>query len=603
MTPISFRESQIIVYDRASALRSNRENIQTREAIHRVLAQPVYALRSNPSCELAAMDGIAINTSNISSFPTRLTEWKRINTGELIDPQWNAVVKIEDVKFEGDVAIVDGPIAPMQNIRMKGEDFIKDSLLFAAGHLLSAPDLSLLLAAGHESIEVLKKPVITFLPTGSELITDNQIFRAESIIESNSAMVRALVESWGGVLKIADPIADDASALRQAIREAVANSDIVIVSAGTSMGTRDLTASTIQELGTLWFHGVQLQPAKPVLMGQIGDVPIVGMPGYPVAAYVTSLYFLQPLVKALSGLTSQPHREVHISAEDLPPRNLDQIYRVNLFEVDGRTYVRKSSRGASSVLSLARMDGLMHVPAGTEIHKRDGVRIDIIHDRSANTLAIRGAWDPAFNHLFDQFKNAMATHRILFWEADANDALQSIIEKNCHLAFINTFTEHDLFPEFARQLQENMLRYRILSRTVGLLISGLSTLNSLHDLPNDFQVAVPQKNLHLWNSATKLNAINHVPMNLSDEGVLRWTESLANTGAFVDIRFLKTNEKVFLETQEHFDLIVSESYSELPPIKKLIELLISPQFNDWISSFRGCEPGSRGLLHETYDVL
>jgi putative molybdopterin biosynthesis protein len=595
MKPISFRESQIIVHDRASALHSSREKIHTREAIHRVLTQSVYALRSNPSCELAAMDGIAIDASNISSFPTRITEWKRINTGEVLDSQWNAVVKIEDVSFEGDVAIVEVPIVPMENIRMKGEDFKEGSLLFAAGYFLTAPDLSLLLAAGHESIEVLRRPVITFLPTGSELVTDNKSSRAENIIESNSAMVRSLVESWGGVLKIADPIADDATALKQAIREAVANSDIVIVSAGTSMGTRDLTASAIQELGTLWFHGVQLQPAKPVLMGQIGDVPIVGMPGYPVSAYITSIYFLQPLVKTLSGFASQLHREVHISAEDLPARNMDTIYRVNLFEVDGRIYVRKISRGASSVLSLSRMDGLMHVPAGIEIHKRDGVRIDIIQDRSANTLAIRGAWDPAFNHLLDQFKNSMPSHRILFWEADANDALQSIIEKNCHIAFINTYTEHDLFPEFARQLQENMLRFRILSRTVGLT----STLNSLHDLPDDFQVAVPQRNVHLWiNSELK-----HIPMNLSDEGVLRWIKSQSKTGAFVDIRFLTANGKVFFETQEHFDLIVSESYSELPPIKKLIELLISPQFSDWISSFRGCEPGSRGLLHETYDVL
>ena len=593
MTPISFRESQNIVNERASLLHATRERIKTRESIHRVLSEAIYALRSNPSCEVAAMDGIAVDATQIHSYPARTTHWKRINTGEVIDPEWNAVVKIEDLEFEDDVAIISAPIAPMQHIRLKGEDFAEGVLLFAAGHCLSAPDLSLLLTAGHETVEVLKKPVITFLPTGSEIIS-------ASIIESNSAMVRALVESWGGVFKIADPVADDVAALKRAIREAVANSDIVIVSAGTSMGTRDLTASTIQELGTLWFHRVALQPAKPVLMGQIGDVPVIGMPGYPVSAYISSIYFLQPLVKALSGLPTHSRQEVHISAEDVSARNVDTIYRVNLFEVDGRIYVRKISSGAGSVSSLTKMDGLMHVPAETEIHKRDGLRIDIILDRSANTLAIRGSSDSALQHLWDLFKIAMPSHRILFWQATPEDALQSIIEKNCHIAIINTFPENDLFPEFARQLQENMLRYRILTRTVGLTVPNPSTVNSLHDLPNNFQVAIPQNNLHLW---PKLNDLKHTPINLIDNGVLRWIKSQPDTGAFVDIRFLKSNEKVLLEVHEHFDLIVSESYSELPPIKKLIDLLLSPQYGELIASMRGCDPRSRGLLHETYDVL
>jgi molybdenum cofactor synthesis domain-containing protein len=435
--------------------------------------------------------------------------------------------------------------------------------------------------------------VVTFIPTGSELIQENKI-------ESNSAMIAALVESWGGIFKLADAVPDDRAALRQAIREAIASSEIVIVSAGTSMGTRDLTASMVQELGTLWFHGVAVQPAKPVLMGQVGDVPVVGLPGYPASAYIASIYFVQPLVRALSGVENRPFREVHISAEEIPARNTDSIYRVNLFDVDGRIYVRKIPRGAGSVLSLSRMDGLMHVPPDTAIHKRDGVRIDIVQDRSANTIAIRGATDRALERLWDLFKNALPSHRLLFWPAKGEDALESIIERNCHIAIVNTYCERDLFPEFARQLQENMLRYRILSRTIGVVVADSSTINSVHDLSNNFTVAVPEQNLHLW---PKTCALKQVPIQLTDEALLRWIKTQSNIGAFIDIRFLKSNDKVFFETQEHFDLIVSESYSELPPIKKLIDLLLSPQYGEWISSFRGCDPGSRGLLHETFDVL
>jgi putative molybdopterin biosynthesis protein len=592
MTPISFRESQKIVAERASALHTSREKINTRNAIHRVLAESVYSHCSNPSSEVAAMDGIAIDATKVQSRFSA-SEWQRINTGDIVAPPWNTVVKIEDVEFDGETAIVSSSIVPMQNVRIKGEDFGEGSLLFTANHFLTAPDLSLLLAAGHGTVEVLKKPVITFIPTGSELIQENKI-------ESNSAMVAALIESWGGNFKLADPVPDDHAALKQAIREAIASSEIVVVSAGTSMGTRDITASMVRELGTLWFHGVAVQPAKPVLMGQIGDVPVIGLPGYPASAYIASIYFVQPLVRALSGVENRPRREVHISAEEIPARNTDSIYRVNLFDVDGRIYVRKIPRGAGSVLSLSRMDGLMHVPPNTAIHKRDGVRIDLVQDRSANTIAIRGVTDQALERLWDLFKNAMPSHRILFWPSNGEEALESIIERNSHIAIINTFPDYDLFPDFARQLQENMLRYRILSRTIGVVVADSSTLNSVHDLPNDFVVSVPEKNLHLW---PKSCTLKQIPIHLSDEAVLRWIKTQPNTGAFVDIRFLKTNEKVFFETQEHFDLIVSESYSELPPIKKLIDLLLSPQYGEWILSFRGCDPGSRGFLHETFDVL
>ncbi len=609
MTLISFRESQRIVGELASTLRNSREKTKTRDSLHRILFDAVYALRSNPPCELAAMDGIAVNSAQVISVPVRFGpgEWQRINTGDPVGDPWNAVVKIEDVEWENNTALISKPIAPMQHIRFKGEDFLKGSLLFAAGHKIQAADLSLLLTAGHEEVEVLKKPVVAFLPTGSELVTESAKRSEGSVLESNSAMVAAAVESWGGIFKLTSPVADDASSLKLAIRQAVADSDVVVVSAGTSMGTRDLTASVIQELGSVLFHGVALHPSKPVLLARIGDVPILGLPGYPVAAYIASLYFLQPLVTTISGDAFQLRREIHISAEDLPAKNTDTVYRVNLHDVDGRIYVRKIPRGAGSILSLSQMDGLMHVPADTAIHKRDAVRVDVVHDRAANTLAIRGVADAAFDRAWDLFKQALPQQRVLFWDIPPEEALQNIIERNCHMAIINTFVGHDLFPEFARQLQQNMLRYRIFSRTVALAVSNSATeMNSLHDLPNQFRIVIPRRNRSLWthvvDESAESSRFQELDVNLPDEAAIRWFREQLEIGVFADIRFLKSNCSRLLEVQEHFDLVVSETYAENPPIKKLIDLLLSPQFGDWIASLRGCNIGSRGLLHETYDV-
>jgi molybdenum cofactor synthesis domain-containing protein len=594
---ISFRESQRIVNELAGTLRSSHETIKTRDAANRILHKVIFALHSNPAVDVAAMDGIAVNVSAEVSIPSRFNpdEWQRVNTGDPISTRWNTVIKIEDVEFENEIAIVSKPIPPMQHIRLKGEDFSKDTLLFSADHKIQPPDLSLLLTAGYEDVEVLKKPVIAFLPTGSELVMQSAQKEGQ-VLESNSAMIDALITSWGGVLKIFQPVMDDYESLKLAIRKAIADSDVVVVSAGTSMGTRDLTASVIQELGMILFHGVSLQPAKPTLLGKIGDVPILGLPGYPVAAYIASLYFLQPLVTAISHNAPEPRREVHISAENLAVRNADNIYRVNLYDVDGRIYMRKISRGAGSILSLSQMDGLMHVPADTEIHKRDAVRIEVIHDRSANSLAILGVSDPILNRAWDLFKEAVPEQRILLWEYQPEDALQNIIERNCHMAIINTFSGHDLFPEFARQLQDNMLRYRIFSRTVAAAILREG------GPPCSSKIIIPARNQDLWSHHPESSQFQSVVVNLSDEAAVRWANSQSDVGIFADIRFLKPGCNKVLEVQEHFDLIVSETYAETPRIKKLIDLMLSPPYGDWIDSIPGCSAASRGLLHETYDI-
>jgi molybdenum cofactor synthesis domain-containing protein len=596
MSLISFREAQRIVGELAGTLRSSHEKIKTRDAVGCVLYNATHAIRSNPGCDVAAMDGIAVNTS--TEVPARFNpgEWQRVNTGDPISNQWNAVVKIEDVEFENDTAIVSKQISPMQHIRLKGEDFSKDALLFSDDHKIQPPDVSLLLTAGYEEVEVLKKPMIAFLPTGSELVMQLSTQKEGQVVESNSAMIDGLVTSWGGVLKILQPVKDDYDSLKVAIRKAIADSDVVVVSAGTSMGTRDLTASVIQELGEILFHGVSLQPAKPTLLGKIGDVPILGLPGYPVAAYVASLYFLQPLVTAISRNATELRREVLISAENLAARNADNIHRVNFYDVDGRVYVRKIYRGAGSILSLSQMDGLMHVPADTEIHKRDAVRIDVLQDRAVNSLAILGVSDPILNRAWDLFKEAMPDQRILFWDNPPEDALQNIIERNCHMAIINTFAGHDLFPEFARQLQDNMLRYRIFSRTVAL------ATNSEGGPPCRPNVVVPARNQNLWTHQAESSNYESVIVNLSDEAAIRSAERQSNVSVFADIRFLRPDQNKVLEVQEHFDLIMSETYSEIPRIKKLIDVLLSPQYGDWIESIPGCTAASRGLLHETYDV-
>jgi putative molybdopterin biosynthesis protein len=259
-------------------------------------------------------------------------------------------------------------------------------------------------------------------------------------------------------------VEDDAAALTARIQDCIAESDVLIVSAGTSMGNRDLSQTVLEKLGKIHFHGVALHPARPVLFADVSAVPVIGLPGYPAAAYVASYLYLRPLVLALSKVADNRKQDVFISSEEIPERETDCFYRVHLYDVDGRIYAKRILRGSGSVISLSQMDGLMHVPPGIAIHKRDGVRVDIVNERWRNSFAVQGSQDPNVFRLFDLYHLAMPFHRVLFWNSSVNQALESMMERNAHMAVIAVEDESDPFPEYAAQLQETMHRYRLFTK-------------------------------------------------------------------------------------------------------------------------------------------
>ena len=466
MERIPFSSSLKLLQMMVSALQPASEIIPTRSADGRVLASAIHAWRSNPTDPLAAMDGIAVNSVQANNWPLPLRpdDWQRINTGECVSDRFDAVVRIEDVKWENEAPRLDKPVVAFQNVRKRGEDFHSGALLIPQQKRLRPQDLALLLTAGHEEIEVFRKPKVVFLPTGSELVVHASEQQKGKILESNSAMISGLVDSWGGEFQLAEPVDDELGNLSSRIEELATQCDVLVISAGTSMGIRDLTFSSLQKLGTVHFHGVAVHPARPVILADISGTPVLGLPGYPVAAFVAAHFYLRPLVLSLSKVEWTRKHEIFISAEDFPAKEDDYFYRVHLYDVDGRVYAKRILSGAGSIFSLSKMDGLMHVPPGVEIHKRDGVRVDIFNESWQNSFAIQGVSAAIVRHLFDLFHQTMPSHRILFWDASFKDALQSMVERNAHMAVISVEKDADPFPEFAGQLQEPLIRVPIFTR-------------------------------------------------------------------------------------------------------------------------------------------
>jgi molybdenum cofactor synthesis domain-containing protein len=600
METISYSESLQILQQLLQKMRGTTEPLPAREAAFRVVAGSVFAKRANPATSVAAMDGIAVNCTTIPDALVRLRpdQWQYINTGDVVPEKYNAVIKIEDVQWEEKIPVLDKKPNLYQNVRRPGEDFENGALLLAANHQLQPQDVSLLLAAECDPIEVYKKPVVSFIPTGSELVHSYDPALPGKILESNSAMTAGFVQSWGGTFRLMDLVPDDADDLAQTLKLCVRDSDVVVISAGTSKGTKDVTADVIRYMGKIHFQGVKITPGKPVILGNISGVPVLGLPGYPAAAHLCSYLYLRPLVCELSHVQSSLPRSVFISSEEIPAKNQDCFYRVNCFEIEGQTFVRRTEGGSSSISSLSQMDGLMHIPPQTPIRKRDGVRVDVIQDRPQNTITVRGISDPGFAHLFAMLQRNLPSQRFLFWQSETTDALQSIIERNIHIATINTPAEgNDSFQTFAGQLQEPMHRYRAFTRTVGLVFRESGN----HELAKGLKIAVPESELSLWNASLDKKGISRDHFQIINPAVkdkhLAEAFQLSRWDAvFADIRFLKEEYPPAFSVQEHLDFVIPESFIEMSPIRKLIELLLSEEFWMWTETQKGCDVSQRGLL-------
>jgi len=604
MNDITYADSLKALLQVTQELHAKTETVAARDALFRVLAAPVYAGFANPAAPVAAMDGIAVQCTTIPDALVRLKQgqWISINTGEVIPEPFDCVIKIEEVQWEENIPVLTKKPNIFQNVRMPGEDFDKGTLLLASEHHLFPQDLSLLLASGCETVEIFKKPRVTFIPTGSELIEGIQSWKPGKILETNSAMVAGFVEQWGGIFRTTDFVPDDPDDLAQTIKVSMKDSDVIVISAGTSKGTKDLTANVLGLMGKLHFHGVQISPGKPVLLGTVSGIPVLGLPGYPGAAYVCSYLYLRPLVSALSHIPFALPRSIYTSAEEIHPRSQDAFYRVVGYEVDGVAYVRRIEGGSGSIASLSRMDGMMHIPPGTTIKKRDAVRVDVIHDRASKTVAARGIMDPGIIQLFSLLRKSLPDWRLQFWESPAEEALQSIVERNSHIAVLNVPTEgHDDVDDFVKRLQEQMHRVRALTRTSAIQLKERSEQKNLRDLPADMKIAVPKWKLHAWKSLLERQNMAPNHFQVIDPGIneRQMVNALASTkwdAILIDSRLIQDASTIFMTVREHIDFVIPDGYMDLAVNRKLVDLILSDEFWMWVETQHGCDVKQRGLI-------
>lgn len=391
------------------------------KAVGRVLAGAVWARISSPHYHASAMDGFAVRSLDTETAmpnnPVTLvcsSQAQYVDTGDSV-PAWaDAVIPIENVE---PVSEVDKPatdprhphavriraaITPWSHVRPLGEDMVATQLVLPSGHTLRPIDLGAIAACGHAEVQVARRPRVAIIPTGSELVYPGQPVEPGNIIEFNSLVLAAQVEGWGGIAERFRIVADDLDAICRTVKDAAKQHDLVLLNAGSSAGSEDFSAKTVEQLGDLLMHGVSVRPGHPVILGMLRgeerQIPIIGVPGYPVSAALTGEIFVEPLIARWLGRAAYQPIEItaRLTRKVTSPAGDDDYMRVAVGEVGGQLLAAPLARGAGVVTSLVRADGITVIPRGSQgLPAGAEVRVRLYRSPSeiANTILAIGSHD------------------------------------------------------------------------------------------------------------------------------------------------------------------------------------------------------------------
>ena len=425
------------------------EELPTVAARGRVTATPVWARRSSPATHQAAMDGFAVLAASTFGAtpeqPKHLTVGQEafpINTGHIMPPETDAVIMVEYVPDpEADPITVEAPVFPWHHVRRIGEDMVAGEMVLPEGVEITPWAQGALLAAGVTRVSVRRLPKVIIIPTGSELVPTSELDRdlpPDHLPEFNSVILAGLVTEVGGVPEVRAIVPDDVSSLTSALKDALGAADVVIINAGSSAGTEDYTYQAVANLGEVLVHGVSMMPGKPTLLGVVDGKPVIGNPGYPVSAVLSFEQFVAPLLSGIVGklIPLRPTMEVY-PAQNLPSKpGLTEFIRVTLGRVGEKVIATPLPRGAGTITSLVKADGLLVVPAlseGLEEDRPVTAELLVRPEDIEGTLVVLGSHDNTIDLLATLLKRKDFRLRLSSGHIGSQGGLMALRQGRAHL--------------------------------------------------------------------------------------------------------------------------------------------------------------------------
>lgn len=430
------------------------EVIPTREALGRVTARPIYAKVSMPNFHASAMDGIAVKAETTygadEQHPVRLrhlVDYVEVDTGDPIPNGFDAVIMIENVhQIDEETLEILEAVAPWQHIRPIGEDVVIGEVIVPDRHRLRPVDLGAMLAGGNVTVPVFRKPRVAIIPTGTELIEPSENVAEGQIIEFNGTVFAAYLKEWGAEPVYHGIVQDDYEMIKRAVKTALQGADMVLLNAGSSAGREDFTVHVVEELGEVLTHGVATRPGKPVVVGVIEEKPVIGLPGYPVSAYLNLEWFARSLVYHYYGLL-QPERQrikAKVGRRIVSVMGAEDFIRVTIGCMDGQFIANPLTRSAGVTMSMVRADGLLRIPPGNLGYEQgEVVEVELYRpvEQIQNTIVSTGSHDLSMDVLHSLLRKKNPERFLVSSHVGSMGGILAIQKGEAHIAGVHLFDE------------------------------------------------------------------------------------------------------------------------------------------------------------------
>ena len=366
MGHISFEESIKILKENLPEIKGS-ERVFLENALNRVLAEDIVAKYDNPYMPTASMDGYAIRHEDIDKDikiigrnPAGSFEYDEIQkqqavktyTGSFMPKGADTLVPIENVEVEGDILRVVKKVKKGFSIRPVGEDFKKGEVLIKKGTLLKPGEIGVLASLGVPVVSVVKKPVVSVLATGEEVVDLDEEYKMGQIRSSNNYTLTALGRNYGFEAHNLGIAGDDKKIIKEKILEALKTSDVVVTTGGVSVGDFDFVKEIVGEFEVL-FHGVNIKPGQWIMLARAGDKYIVSLPGFPYSSFVTFLLYVVPILEALENKKVLKKIKARLSCAFEKKFAKYQFVAVNIEYKEGEFYVDTfgKKQGSSGILT------------------------------------------------------------------------------------------------------------------------------------------------------------------------------------------------------------------------------------------------------------
>ncbi|WP_339062016.1 molybdopterin biosynthesis protein [Tepidibacillus marianensis] len=265
---------------------------------------------------------------------------------------------------------------------------------------------------------MIAKPKIAVIPTGTELVKPTTDLKSGDIIEFNGTVFSSYVKEWGGDPIYKGIVIDDFDLIKKAVEDALEEADMVLMNAGSSAGREDFTSSVIDTLGEVIVHGVATRPGKPVVLGKgYNGKPIIGVPGYPVSAYLAMDWFVKPLMQQFQGIAKPNRRKIKVKLgrRITSKMGAEDFIRLNIGKVNGQYVANPLTRSAGVTMSMVRADGLLRIPIQSQGYEQgEEVEVELYKplDQIDRTMVFAGSHDLILDLLASAIKKSDATYSL-----------------------------------------------------------------------------------------------------------------------------------------------------------------------------------------------